>query len=337
LASTKSTKLTAAPRRNGIKARACALFPGALGDFICAQPALLRLAQDFQLTVLARTEYGDLLPSEITIDSIERPEIARLFVAGGSRDRAVRQFFTRFACVYSWTGAGQPVFVHELQGVADARIFPFRPAVWRRHQADYYYLCVDSALSTSTPLPKIPLRQAAMDWWEDYMQREALLFKPLLVIAPGSGGLDKNWPVPAFSRVAEWWQANTNGSVVTLLGPAEEERGGAPDLASKSLMLRGVSLAQAAVALARCDVYVGNDSGISHLAGAVGAPTLALFGPSDPLQWAPRGARVTVLRAGVACARSSSEQTKTSQRHRLTVLESAKVIQKLEELLRAQS
>jgi len=89
--------------------------------------------------------------------------------------------------------------------------------------------------------------------------------------------------------------------------------------------------------LARCDVYVGNDSGISHLAGAVGAPTLALFGPSDPLQWAPRGARVTVLRAGVTCARSSFEQTKTSQRHRLTVLESAKVIQKLEELLRAQS
>ena len=50
--------------------------------------------------------------------------------------------------------------------------------------------------------------------------------------------------------------------------------------------------------LARAGVYVGNDSGISHLAAAWGAPVVALFGPTDPAQWAPIGPRVTVLRAG---------------------------------------
>ena len=49
--------------------------------------------------------------------------------------------------------------------------------------------------------------------------------------------------------------------------------------------------------LARAGLYVGNDSGVSHLAAAWGAPVLALFGPTDPAQWAPVGPRVTVLRA----------------------------------------
>ena len=48
--------------------------------------------------------------------------------------------------------------------------------------------------------------------------------------------------------------------------------------------------------LARCDLYVGNDAGPSHLAGLAGAPTLALFGPTDPERWRPLGPRVTVLR-----------------------------------------
>ena len=47
--------------------------------------------------------------------------------------------------------------------------------------------------------------------------------------------------------------------------------------------------------LATAAVYVGNDSGISHLAAAVGTPVITLFGPTDPAIWAPRGVRVTVL------------------------------------------
>ena len=47
--------------------------------------------------------------------------------------------------------------------------------------------------------------------------------------------------------------------------------------------------------LARCRAFVGNDSGVSHLAAALGVPTVALFGPTRPEHWAPRGERVRVL------------------------------------------
>ena len=50
-------------------------------------------------------------------------------------------------------------------------------------------------------------------------------------------------------------------------------------------------------ALARAGLFLGNDAGVSHLAAATGAPTLALFGPTDPALWAPVGPRVATLRA----------------------------------------
>jgi ADP-heptose:LPS heptosyltransferase len=61
---------------------------------------------------------------------------------------------------------------------------------------------------------------------------------------------------------------------------------------------RSLPLPVLAARLAQCRLYVGNDSGVTHLAAATGCPTVALFGESDPRVWAPRGERVTVLGSG---------------------------------------
>jgi len=62
-------------------------------------------------------------------------------------------------------------------------------------------------------------------------------------------------------------------------------------------VLREPDLRDVAAALLGCRGMVGNDSGISHLAAAIGIPVLALFGPTDPARWAPRGARTRHLAA----------------------------------------
>jgi ADP-heptose:LPS heptosyltransferase len=121
----------------------------------------------------------------------------------------------------------------------------------------------------------------------------------ILALAPGSGSAGKNWPLSCYYAVARdlAWEAGLK--VVWLAGPAE-----APVLP----YIRGLAAAQEQVVwanqplerlarlLARAQVYLGGDSGITHLAAAAGARrVVALFGPTDPRVWAPWGEQVTVL------------------------------------------
>lgn len=125
-------------------------------------------------------------------------------------------------------------------------------------------------------------------------------FKPgdswkIWAIHPGSGGLKKNWPLAGFAAVADGL-IRLRKHVVIILGPAEEE---GPILSHfKNVdvhIARGFSLQSLAALLRRCGGYIGNDSGITHLAAALGIPTLALFVCTDPQRWGPVGNRVRVL------------------------------------------
>jgi ADP-heptose:LPS heptosyltransferase len=82
-----------------------------------------------------------------------------------------------------------------------------------------------------------------------------------------------------------------------LLGPAEQDQRAFWNEASGPALslAEGLSILEVARRLRRATLYVGNDSGITHLAAAVGVPAVALFGPTDPAQWAPRGKDVEIL------------------------------------------
>jgi ADP-heptose:LPS heptosyltransferase len=101
--------------------------------------------------------------------------------------------------------------------------------------------------------------------------------------------------------------------VISIAGPAEVERGTA---IPHDALLRDAPLDRVAAVLTHVAGYLGNDSGISHLAGMVGARTIALFGPSSPRQWQPRGGAVRVLHAPQPCRRCGPECFCT---HRLSV------------------
>jgi heptosyltransferase-3 len=121
----------------------------------------------------------------------------------------------------------------------------------------------------------------------------------ILAMAPGSGSSAKNWPLARYYEVARALACEAGLKVVWLAGPAEE-----PILP----YIRGLAAAQEQVVwaneplkrltrlLSRTRVYLGGDSGITHLAAAAGAGrVVALFGPTDPRVWAPWGEQVTVL------------------------------------------
>jgi ADP-heptose:LPS heptosyltransferase len=310
--------------------RALVLFPGALGDFVCFLPVLECLGQRASIDVLARTEFSDVAPACANVGSMERFEVRNLFVPGGGADERVRNFFQSYECTYSWMGSGDLTFKQELQAATRGRgrLFRFRPKGSQMHQVDYYLSCLQDGSAMS--MPHVVQRPDASHWAEVYWAENSLNFKPVLAIAPGSGAREKNWPVSSFEAVARWWRKWVGGKVIMILGPVEEERGGYDSLCNGAVVIRGISLARLTAVLARCSLYFGNDSGITHLAAAVGASTAAVFGPSNVAQWRPRGKSVLVLRQSVQCPPCSVSTMKDCpHRECLTTLTPAEVIRQL--------
>ncbi len=116
-----------------------------------------------------------------------------------------------------------------------------------------------------------------------------------VLLHPGSGGLAKCWPLHHFPRLA-WHLRKAGFSIHWLLGPAEVDRYVDEQLHGEiGHIHRNLPLTDVLALLAGCSAYVGNDSGITHAAAALGRPTIALFGPTNPAVWAPRGKSVTAL------------------------------------------
>jgi ADP-heptose:LPS heptosyltransferase len=116
-----------------------------------------------------------------------------------------------------------------------------------------------------------------------------------LALHPGSGSSRKNWPAERFARLVELHAGGRPWLLVA--GPAE---GGVADRLARlpgAVLARELPLRVLGAALSRAGLYIGNDSGVSHLAAAYGTPSLVLFGPTDPDVWAPWGPHVTALRA----------------------------------------
>jgi ADP-heptose:LPS heptosyltransferase len=114
-----------------------------------------------------------------------------------------------------------------------------------------------------------------------------------VILHPGAGAAWKRWPAERFAGLAA--KLRRRGTPVALLeGPADAPA--VADVLSRltgpvAVIREGSPRALAAI-LAAARLFVGNDSGPTHLAAAVGTPTVALFGPTDPASWSPLGARV---------------------------------------------
>jgi ADP-heptose:LPS heptosyltransferase len=113
-----------------------------------------------------------------------------------------------------------------------------------------------------------------------------------VLLHPGSGSPRKCWPYfnVLADRITELATALSERMPATFLaGPNEEH------FVTQHPKLEGLSLREVARELITCRAYVGNDSGITHLAAYLGVPTIALFGPTDPRIWGPLGKRVHTI------------------------------------------
>ncbi|MDA8141955.1 MAG: glycosyltransferase family 9 protein [Desulfobacteraceae bacterium] len=131
----------------------------------------------------------------------------------------------------------------------------------------------------------------------DEKDRRRTDFDPArIMLHPGSGSRRKNWPLDSFLTLKELLSVH-GFKAEFLLGPAEAHwpaNGLTPVTRPENL----VSLTET---LKSCGAFIGNDSGATHLAAFIGVPTVAIFGPSDPVRWGPRGRSACVMRSDEKC------------------------------------
>ncbi|TAJ08944.1 MAG: putative lipopolysaccharide heptosyltransferase III [Nitrospirae bacterium] len=127
---------------------------------------------------------------------------------------------------------------------------------------------------------------------------------PLVMFQPGARYWFKAWPAERFAALAERLSESFGCRVV--IGGSESERPLAEEVrrlarSTPTVLAGRTPLLTYASVLKRCRLFVGNDNGPMHMAAALGVPVVALFGPSNPDEWGPRGPEVRVLYKGLDC------------------------------------
>ncbi len=238
--------------------------PGGIGDCILCLPAIEHL----------RREYTELwVPSSVVplvrfaeARAISSTGIDLLGVPGIEPPPHLIAKLRSFDSIVSWYGANRAEFREQVASLG----LPFRfldalpPPDAKIHAADFF------------------LKQAGAEGYAvPHIECDPAEHADYIVIQPFSGSRRKNWPLERFRELA----ARLGQRVRWCAGPEEQLDHAA----------RFDNLYDLARWIAGACVYIGNDSGITHLAAAVGTPVVAIFGPSDPAVWAPRGKRVTVV------------------------------------------
>lgn len=279
---------------------------GALGDLLLATPALAATRWSLpgaHLALVGHEEAVSLLASLGLVDegiSQDDPRLLNLF---SSREDptppALR--LDQFDAVIAWLGEPEGPLAGNLRRWAKrALIAPAGPPEGAlNHMADHLLeslapLGIESSGGSWPRLRPLPEADA---WARLALSVLGPVGAPVVAIHPGSGSPRKNWPASDFARTASLLK-DAGVPVVVVSGPADEAvvREMQEGLAASLPIYANLPLPRLSALLGRCKVYLGNDSGVTHLAALSGAPTVALFGPTDPNIWAPRGDAVTVLR-----------------------------------------
>jgi len=282
---------------------------GAVGDFILTLPVLdaLRLAHPSdEIYLLGYPEIAEIAVGRRYADAVGRVdavEWAPLFSPGARLEEKEVRFlrsFDRIVCIWKDEDAVLCENLRLASGRPVLHLDPIPPPSARIHAVDFIAeQCTRAGLRLTNRRPRIFPAPRDTWWAERFMRVTGAGRGPLLGMHPGSGSPAKNWPVSKFVSLAEYWIRSRDGRVLVTMGPAEEGLAGAFDGArgreDHIFVLRNEAMPKVAACLERCDAFVGNDSGITHMAAAVGTRTLALFGPTDPAVWGPRGERVSVI------------------------------------------
>lgn len=291
------------------KGRILVIRGGAIGDFILTLPAIAALRQQFPQAHLEVLGYPHIVQLALAgglvdrVQAIEARGLAGFFARNGDLSEDLRDYFSEFNIIISYLYDPDEIFKTNVARCSRGQfiIGPHRPDETNAIHATTVFL---------KPLERLAIFDA------DATPRLALDVRPstldsVLALHPGSGSERKNW------LEENWVELITrliNETPLTLLlvgGEAEGER--LQRLAAalpptRCVVAKNLPLVELAQRMQSCRGFVGHDSGITHLAAALGLPTTVLWAHTVEKIWRPQGAHVTVLRAADGIGGISVEQ-----------------------------
>jgi heptosyltransferase-2 len=287
---------------------------GAIGDFILTLPAIAALRKQFpqaHLEVLGYPHIAQLAVAGGLVDRVQPIEargLAGFFARDGILEPDLKDYFSEFDLVVSYLYDPDGIFKTNLRRCLFGQFIagPHRPNEAELIHATQVYLkpLERLAIFDADPVPRLSVGQTS-----SLSQTSSKVLQnrngnrqdacPTLALHPGSGSEKKNWPETKWTEFIARLTESTKLELLLVGGEAEGgrlKRLAAALPTERHQVAQSLPLAELARQLQSCAAFVGHDSGISHLAAALGLPCLVLWGDALEEIWRPQGERVVILR-----------------------------------------
>jgi len=281
---------------------------GAIGDFILTLPAMAALRGQFaeaHLEVLGYPHIAQLALAGGLVDGVQPIEaraLASFFAPNGELDEEFSDYFSEFDLIVSYLYDPDEIFRMNVARCSGAQFIqgPHRPDERKGVHATKVYLepLERLAIYDAEAVPRIHLAAAAADG------------SARIGLHPGSGSEKKNWPEERWAELLQHLSGTTALKLLLVGGEAEGDRlerlaAGLPP--TRLEVAQSLPLAELARRLRGCRAFVGHDSGISHLAAALGLPCLVLWADTVEEVWRPQGDEVVILKESFGLRQLSVE------------------------------
>jgi heptosyltransferase-3 len=274
---------------------------GAIGDFILTLPVLSALRQQFPNATLEVLGYPRIAQLAVTggladaVRSIEARPLAVFFARGGILEPELQEYFAGFAIIISYLYDPDGIFEANVRRSCKGQFIagPHRPDESKNEHATAVFLEPLKRLAIFDPdvVPRLTFSEGGAP---------SSLRSNCIAIHPGSGSEKKNWALEKWIDLARQLLNSHAASLLIIGGEAEWAK---IEKFKNALPHRGAEFAfnlplpTLAGRIASCSLFIGHDSGITHLAAAAGVPVIALWADTSPDIWKPSGNHVTVLRS----------------------------------------
>lgn len=276
---------------------------GALGDFLLTLPAISALRNAFPnatLSLFAYSEAASLVVKCGVADktfSLNHAGIAQLFSDHPCFDERITRMFFEADLVLNYLNDPDQTVAKNLKVLCGGRVLTQSPFVRSGHASGHFLQPLQQiGLKPGNTVVKLKLDAEIIHAGKAKLEVFAGN-RRTVAIHPGSGGQFKNWPLDRFLALAGILRKTHGFAPFFITGEADtlvlkkmiELQTGYP-------VFSNLSLEEIGGILGASDAYIGNDSGITHLAAVVGTPlVVALFGPTNPEIWAPAGPNVRIV------------------------------------------